>query len=129
MADEMLEDPLTPDHPNVPAPPSGYNEPYEYVSAPSWFNLALGDIGMFVLSVGVFIPLAIEIRGVDVVVTAFEDAFTLDNLAYGVMVAAVASTIMVHEAVHALVARARGCTAKISVASQSRLKFASGSLH
>ena len=115
MVEDTLEDPLTPDHPDVPAPPSGYSDPYEYVSAPSWFNLALGEIGMFVLSIGVFIPLAIEIQGVDVVVTAFEDAFTLDNLAYGVMITAVVGTIVIHEAVHALVARARGCTASISV--------------
>ena len=115
MDNEPLEDPLTVDHPDVPAPPSGYDDPYEYVAAPSWFDLALGDIGMFALSVGVFIPLAIEIQGVDVVVTAFEDAFTLDNLAYGVMIAAVAATILLHEAVHALVARACGCTTSISV--------------
>ena len=115
MADDRLEDPLTPDHPDVPAPPSGHDDPYEYVAAPSWFDLALGDIGMFALSIGVFIPLAIEIQGVDVVVTAFEDAFTLDNLAYGVMVASVAGTILFHEVVHALVARACGCATSISV--------------
>lgn len=115
MVDHTLEDPLTSDHPDVPISPSGYDDPFEYVTAPSWFNLALGEIGMFILSIGVFIPLAIEIQGVDVVVTAFEDAFTLDNLAYGVMIAGVAGTIVFHEVVHALVARACGCTTSISV--------------
>lgn len=111
----ILEDPLTIDHPDVPAPPAGYDEPYEFVAAPSWFNLAVGEIGMFLLAIGVFIPLGIEVIGVEPVVVAFEDAFTLDNLAYGVMVAAVVGTVIVHEVIHALVARACGCTTSVSV--------------
>jgi hypothetical protein len=115
MDTSILEDPLTIDHPNVPAPPAGYDDPYEFVAAPSWFNLAVGEIGMFLLAIGVFTPLGIEVIGVEPVVVAFEDAFTLDNLAYGVMVAAVVGTIIAHEVVHALVARACGCTASVSV--------------
>jgi hypothetical protein len=51
MVDDTLEDPLTSDHPDVPASPSGYDDSFEYVAAPSWFNLALGEIGMFILSI------------------------------------------------------------------------------
>lgn len=63
----------------------------------------------------IFVPLAIELYGMESILTAFEDAFTLDNLAYVVMVATVVATIGVHEIIHAWVARALGCTTSISV--------------
>lgn len=101
----------------APEPPSGYQEPYEPITAVSWLELLPGEIGLFVGTVGVVGGLTVGVRDGSAVGDVLWRAATLTSPeAWGVYLALVVTvglTLVLHECVHAVTARLYGCEARL----------------
>lgn len=100
----------------APAPPSGYQEPSEPVTAVSWLELLPGEIGLLVGTIGLFGGVTVGVRDASAVGDVLWRAATLDTPeAWGVyltLVVTIGVTLLLHEGVHAVAARLCGCTAR-----------------
>lgn len=67
------------DDSTAPAPPSGYQELYEPVTAVSWFELLPGEIGLLVGTLGVFDGVTVGVRDASAVFDVIWRAATLDS--------------------------------------------------
>jgi hypothetical protein len=89
---------------SAPEPPEGYQEPYEPVTAVSWWELPVGDVLLFVGTAGVFAGVTALVRDGSAVLEVFLTAVTLESRsAWGVylaLVAAGAIAVVLHELVH-----------------------------
>lgn len=85
-------------------PPSGYQEPYEPVTAISWWELPVGDVLLFVGTAGFFAGVTALVRDGSAVFDVFLTALTLESGSawgvYLVLVAAGAIAVVLHELVH-----------------------------
>lgn len=95
---------------SVPDAPAGYREAYEPVRAASWLEYLPGEVGLFVGTAGLFGGLAVLVRDSTAVLGVFWNVLLLDSVdVYLLLLAAVALTLVVHEALHGLAGHFAGC--------------------
>lgn len=89
---------------SAPEPPSGYQEPYEPVTAVSWWELPVGDVLLFVGTAAVFAGVTALVRDGSAVLDVFLTALTLESTSawsvYAALIAAGVIAIVLHELVH-----------------------------
>lgn len=105
------------DDSTAPDPPAGYQEPYEPVTAVTWFELLPGEVGLLLCTVGLFGGLTVGVRDASAVFDVIWRAVPLDSPEAGgvylALVATVGAALLLHEGVHAVTARLFGCDARI----------------
>jgi hypothetical protein len=92
------------DEDSAPDPPSGYQQPYEPVTAVSWWELPVGDVLLFVGTAGFFAGVTALVRDGSAMLDVFLTAVTLESTSawgvYAALVAAGAIAVVLHELVH-----------------------------